>query len=146
MIIGTAGNQQGPIGPPRTVQLTYAAGPFSALLSLTMIGRRERGHPQDLYAALLVAHPDPDGFGGVEVEAPGYERAKVRLAPLNGAYDVLPAAVLFEIPGCPAVCSLGLVDADGRLHACGTLRGYRIANKPPVRFEFPPHSIRVRRQ
>lgn len=120
-------------------------GPFSAALSPSIPARAAGDYPSEVFIGLLMSKPDPDGMGGKELDAPGYERQAVELLSRSRSHLCVSRPVLFEIFNCPTVTHLALFDGDGQIFAHGALRGRTTEASPPSRFEFPGHQILVRR-
>lgn len=143
-LTGQAGATYSPL-PSSGSQSEYAHGPFAAELAPALAVRSTGAYPEHLYIGLLTSKPDPDGFGGRELNYPGYARQAVELSARNETHFAIGRPALFEIFGCPPVTSIALFDGAGAVVAHGTLSGRSTAVAPPSRFEFPSYQIQVRK-
>lgn len=142
---GRAGAPPNRLTAPSTSPRRFTAGPFGAELRPSLIASGNGGYSDRLLLGLLSSKPDVDGFGGVELVQPGYDRQPVELSSRNATHLTIARPVLISFfPGAD-VSTVGLFNDDGELEAFGALRGAGVTNVMLKRVEFASCQILVRR-
>lgn len=142
---GRAGAPPNRLTAPSTAPGRFAAGPFGAELRPSLIASRNGAYSDRLHLGLLSSKPDVDGFGGVELVQPGYDRQPVELSSRNATHLTIMRPVLFSFfPGAD-VSTIGLFNDDGELEAFGALRAAGVSNVMPTRVEFASCQVLVKR-
>lgn len=131
--------------PP--TQLNHSRGPHWGQIGPTAGTIAQGSYPERLYLGLLTKLPASDGAHLVELDAPGYARQLISLAPRNGTHFCVPRPILFEVHRLPLVAGFGLFDheADGAICGYGAIVSRNLSREPIERIEVPTHQLLVRR-
>lgn len=131
--------------PP--MQLNHGRGPYRGQIGPTAATIANGFYPQPLYLGLLTKLPASDGTHLVELDAPGYARQSISLAPRNATHFCVPRPILFEVHRLPVVAGFGLFDQEtgGAICGYGAIVSRDMSREPVERIEVPTHQLLIRR-
>jgi hypothetical protein len=98
-----------------------------------------------MWAALLAAPPNADGYAYEELVALGYARQRVSITSCNANFDANIEPVAFGLSEGVVVKHIGLFDADGLLRFYGFLSGHCTSQEMPSRFEFGSFDLKLKK-
>lgn len=133
--------------PVAPLQLNHSQGPHRAQIGPTAGTIATGVYPEPLFLGLLTKLPASDGAHLIELNAPGYARQLISLAPRNAAYFCVPRPILFEVHRLPVIAGFGLFDqeAGGAICGYGAIGARNLSRDPVERIEVPTHQLLVRR-
>lgn len=121
----------------------YPAGSFGAVLAPSLWVRQTGVIPPVLYAVLLDKLPNADGMNGSVLGEP--VNMPARLSDHDQRHLAIVDPLLLETTSGARVQGVALIDPEGRPSFAGTLRGRSLAPSPCTTFNFPPHTILLKR-
>lgn len=133
--------------PLAPMQLNHSQGPHRAQIGPTAGTIAAGAYPEPLFLGLLTKLPASDGAHLIELDAPGYARQLISLAPRNATYFCVPRPILFEVHRLPVIAGFGLFDQEtgGAICGYGAVGSRNLSREPVERIEVPSHQLLIRR-
>lgn len=132
---------------PAAIQLNHSRGPHRAQIGPTAGTIAAGVYPEPLFLGLLTKLPASDGAHLIELDAPGYARQVISLAPRDATYFCVPRPILFEVHRMPAIAGFGLFDQmmGGSICGYGALHPGNLSREPVERIEVMSHQLLIKR-